>query len=535
MDRLSLIQRNLAFFYRGDPAFAGESFQGEREVSHTAVDDEADGSGEEGNTQWDHVNILLVGSGGIGCEILHLLALSGFQSNITVIDMDLIELSNLNRQFLFREEHIGMPKSKIAAEHINSRFSNFHVKYECDRVENMSDDFYRQFDLVMLALDSVPARLWMNRKIAELAQWEVVEHTDVVDGKHVCKQQYEITEAIPLIDTGTESYRGHCNVVVMNDSPSEDEDGNSCVRRTKTCCLQCCGLDSFDKTGENMNVPMCTLENIPRNPQHCVLYVRYKLWGSLRKVTIDGELQEEPLDLDNEDHVNWIAEKSEERRKQFNIPMMVENSCGVIDYFFTLGVLKNVTPAVSFINGLIASLAVQEAMKLLTGIADKKSLLCPSSNEVENSLILTHNVSNYNGNTLNTNDGFFFNTMRLGYDSAYMNCSVCGPRPVLVLGSDCTSNLQVSDFRRLLAELLPGHTSAIMEKSVSVRFHGVVVDMSPRDNNITIKNLFEKSGQSDFLGEWEHHNRDGGNEVKAYVFFYGSDTEGSLWVPVLWD
>jgi len=116
----------------------------------------------------------MIGAGALGCENLKNMALMGVGTDssdgkFTVSDMDGIEISNLNRQFLFRPHHIGAMKSKIAAKQAQQINPNFNVealesKVAPETESIFTDEFWEEVDVVINALDNVQARLYVDSK-----------------------------------------------------------------------------------------------------------------------------------------------------------------------------------------------------------------------------------------------------------------------------------------------------------------------------------------------------------------------------------
>jgi len=270
----------------------------------------------------ENMKLLVVGAGGLGCELLKDLALMGFR-NIDVIDMDTIDISNLNRQFLFRNKDVGRFKAEVAAEFINRRVPGTNcVPHNC-KIQEKDESFYRQFHMIICGLDSIVARRWINGMVHSLLQYDN-------------EGQMVQTSMIPMVDGGTEGFKGNARVIMPG----------------HTACIECT-LDLFPP---QMNFPLCTIAHTPRLPEHCIEWVRMLLWSK------ESPFNAAPIDGDDPAHINWILEKAQERASQFNITG--------VTYRLTQGVIKHIIPAVASTNAVIAASMALEAFKITTSCAN---------------------------------------------------------------------------------------------------------------------------------------------------------------------
>lgn len=271
--------------------------------------DEGFAGGEDTIQAVEACKILVIGAGGLGCEILKNLALSGFK-DIHVIDMDTIDVSNLNRQFLFREADVGKSKAEVAAQFVEKRVKGVTITPYNGKIQDKDEEYYMQFSLVVCGLDSIEARRWINAMLVDMVDMENPETLK------------------PLIDGGTEGFKGQARVILP----------------TVSSCIEC----QLDMHAPRAAVPLCTLATIPRQPAHCIEWAHIIAWEEHRKDII--------LDTDDPEHITWLYEKALERAKEFNI--------SGVTYSMTQGVVKNIIPAIASTNAIIAASCCNEALKI---------------------------------------------------------------------------------------------------------------------------------------------------------------------------
>lgn len=212
--------------------------------------------------------VLMVGAGGIGCELLKNLALLGF-GEVHVVDLDTIDLSNLNRQFLFKHEHIKKskalvakdtaikfnPRVKIEAHHANIKETQFNVEW------------FRGFNIVFNALDNMEARRHVNK---------------------MC-----LAADVPLIESGTTGFNGQVQV----------------IKKGVTACYDCSPKDA------PKSFPVCTIRSTPSQPIHCIVWGKSYLLNEMFGASEDQSAFDHSADQDNANEIKELRKESEALKK----------------------------------------------------------------------------------------------------------------------------------------------------------------------------------------------------------------------------
>lgn len=116
----------------------------------------------EGQETLAKSHVAIIGCGALGTTIANNLVRSGI-GHIKVIDRDIIELNNLQRQNLFDEDDIGLPKASVAAEKLKKINSEIKIEYVIDDVNhNNIENLIRDADIVLDGTDNMFVRFLIN-------------------------------------------------------------------------------------------------------------------------------------------------------------------------------------------------------------------------------------------------------------------------------------------------------------------------------------------------------------------------------------
>ncbi|XP_043592936.1 SUMO-activating enzyme subunit 2 [Bombus pyrosoma] len=212
--------------------------------------------------------VLIVGAGGIGCEILKNLVMTGFV-NIDIIDLDTIDVSNLNRQFLFQKKHVGKSKADVARETALTFNPDAKIVHYHDSITS-SDygvSFFKKFTLVMNALDNRAARNHVNR---------------------MC-----LAADVPLIESGTAGYEGQVEL----------------IKKGMSQCYEC------TPKAAQKTFPGCTIRNTPSEPIHCIVWAKHLFNQLFGEEDPDQDVSPDTADPEAADSAGEGALNSESNEK----------------------------------------------------------------------------------------------------------------------------------------------------------------------------------------------------------------------------
>ncbi|KAG9120277.1 E1 ubiquitin-activating protein uba2, partial [Ceratobasidium sp. 392] len=227
--------------------------------------------GEELYAKSHSAKVLVVGAGGIGCELLKNLVLSGF-NDITLLDLDTIDLSNLNRQFLFRKKDVKQSKALVAAATAKpfNPSVNIHPIHGNIKEPQFDVEWFKQFDIVLNALDNLDARRHVNK---------------------MC-----LAATVPLVESGTAGYLGQVQPLLHHLSHSSKP----------IECFEC-----VDKPVPK-SFPVCTIRSTPSTPIHCIVWAKsYLLPQLFGEEEDEGELDKAAAAGENASEIESLRQEAQ--------------------------------------------------------------------------------------------------------------------------------------------------------------------------------------------------------------------------------
>ncbi|MGV9205085.1 MAG: HesA/MoeB/ThiF family protein [Promethearchaeia archaeon] len=254
--------------------------------------------------------ILIIGVGGLGCEIAKNLAMLGV-GHLDLVDLDIIEHSNLNRQLLFAGAEMGTAKALVAAERLKDINPNIEIKGYHTSLERINPILYKKADLIIGGLDSMNSRLNLNAHCVRFKK--------------------------PLVDGGVSGYYGHTYTVF----PYEN------------ACYECNPLP----VGESEEMAACTVVGVPRKRIHCVFK------GSM---VFEEKFDRDPNPKSLAD-MEFIKEKANKLVEEYDFyPYYTKSDI--------VQIIDRHDPGIITINAAISAFQSHEAMKIIHWNSGNKGL-----------------------------------------------------------------------------------------------------------------------------------------------------------------
>jgi molybdopterin/thiamine biosynthesis adenylyltransferase len=242
-----------------------------------------------------------VGVGGLGCEIAKNLTMLGV-GHIDLVDLDIIEHSNLNRQLLFVGAPMGEPKALAAAKKLKEINPNITIQGYHISLERLDPAIYEAADVIIGGLDSMNARLNLNAQCIRLKK--------------------------PLVDGGVSGYHGHMYTIFPY----------------QNACYECNPLP----IGESDEMAACTVVGIPRKRIHCAFKGDMAFREKFDRAPNPKAINE----------VKYIQKIANDLATQYNfLPLFSK--------FDIVKIIDRHDPGIISINAVISALESHEAVKIL--------------------------------------------------------------------------------------------------------------------------------------------------------------------------